>query len=89
MIAEAIGGDYFHMLQRAGYLPHDDDNHIPAHLKAMVLEVQALWREINAVDPEAAASLARTAVIQAEAFQAVVKAQSRTNDKAQQLTLHP
>ena len=77
-IAEALGTTVDYLLGLS------DDPGVPAQLDgiepevaAMGLELQRIWREVKAKDPEAARQLMRIAIIQAEAFQAAVNAAQR------------
>ena len=62
----------------AGLLPPLPDNSdINPEIRAKVLELQRIWREVIELDPEAAQQLMNIAIVQAEAFRVAVNAGQR------------
>jgi transcriptional regulator with XRE-family HTH domain len=88
MIAEALDGDYVHMLRLAGHLPEVDAEPTPTAVRLRAEELIAKWREIYEVDPQAAENLMRLTVVQAEAFQVAVSTRRHAEEGEQEDTHH-
>ena len=78
-LARSLGTSPEHVLRMAGHLPPlpATDNGTPPELIAAAREIQAIWRRVHRIDPEAAAELVRIAVIQGKAFELAVNAALR------------
>ena len=53
------------------------ENGTPPELIAAAREIQAIWRRVHRIDPDAAAELVRIAIIQGKAFETAVNAALR------------
>ena len=87
LLADALGGDFMHMMALAGHVdPPKPDIDIPPEIRARVDQLLSIWLQLLDTDPESAERLSGIAVNQAEMVLAAIRAGQRiVNDVEHEL----
>ena len=81
-LADYFGTPREAVLRLAGHLPAATGDGNDPELDALVLEIQAIWRQIKQLDKPTADRLARLAMMQAEMAEAALRANTGAGEEA-------
>ena len=85
LLADALGGDFMHMMTLAGHIPpRPQPDEIPPEFRHKVDSILAIWQELLRTDPASARRLSDIALSQAEMVLGAYRAAQRANEEEEE-----